>query len=483
MINHLHQVKQLLKGKRAWLLAVGVFWLLLIVLNAAIAAQATERIRFIVLTDVDGRGDKSGSGCPVGDDSDDHASLVRLMVYSNEFDIEGIYATTNSDGKVRPCPEIIRNVVNLYGEVLSNLRLHASGYPSKQYLLDRIKVGINGNRMTSVGEGKSSEASTHLKKVVDAALSDPSDDRPIWIISWDGLVTLAQALYEVKRDRTPAQLDAFVDKIRVYTISEDTDVEPWIRHTFPNLFYIWADRRSTYSGVSNGGDRSYFNKKWWSINVQNGHGPLGADYVDASSSLPEGDTPSFLYLMTFTGINDPYHPEYGGWGGRYTRQIKGGSEVWSDAIPGDTYRGGTDNARSVWRWRSAFQNDFAARMDWCVKPFDEANHPPVPAFNGNVGTEAVVIGVEENEIVRLSSKGSTDPDKNDLLSYKWYTYPEAGTYKRNVDISDNTSQQASIKVPGASDGKTIHIILEVTDDGEPPLTRYRRIILKVGGKR
>ena len=44
-----------------------------------------------------------------------HASLVRLMVHANEFDIEGIHATTNSDGQVRPCPEIIRNVINLYG--------------------------------------------------------------------------------------------------------------------------------------------------------------------------------------------------------------------------------------------------------------------------------------------------------------------------------------------------------------------------------
>jgi hypothetical protein len=207
-------------------------------------AHAANKVRVIILTDVDGKNDMSGSGCPEGDDSDDHASLVRLMVYANEFDIEGIHATTNSDGRVRPCPEIIRNVINLYGQVRANLQLHASGWPTNQYLLDRVKVGYNGNRMaSSVGDGKSTESSIHIIEVVDTAMED-SDLRPIWIISWDGLVSLAQALWDIKRDRTTEQDDAFVSEIRVYTITEDTDVGPWIRKNFPNLFYIWADRGS-----------------------------------------------------------------------------------------------------------------------------------------------------------------------------------------------------------------------------------------------
>ena len=35
------------------------------------------------------------------------------------------------------------------------------------------------------------------------------------------------------------------------------------------------------------------------------------------------------------------------------------------------------NKATIWRWRSAYQNDFAARMDWTIKPYAEANHPPV----------------------------------------------------------------------------------------------------------
>ncbi|MHC4521582.1 MAG: hypothetical protein ACYTAS_23570 [Planctomycetota bacterium] len=35
----------------------------------------------------------------------------------------------------------------------------------------------------------------------------------------------------------------------------------------------------------------------------------------------------------------------------------------------------------------------------------------------------------------------------------------------------------AVHVPADAAGKTIHIILQVTDDGDPPLTRYRRAIL------
>jgi hypothetical protein len=37
-----------------------------------------------------------------------------------------------------------------------------------------------------------------------------------------------------------------------------------------------------------------------------------------------------------------------------------------------------DNKVTLWRWRDDFQNDFAARMDWCTMTYKEANHPPVP---------------------------------------------------------------------------------------------------------
>ncbi len=64
---------------------------------------------------------------------------------------------------------------------------------------------------------------------------------------------------------------------------------------------------------------------------------------------------------------------------------------------------------SVYRWRLAFQADFAARLDWCVKPFEKANHPPIVRISG----ESTIL-VKTGEVVRLDASGTTDPDGDDL---------------------------------------------------------------------
>jgi hypothetical protein len=70
------------------------------------------------------------------------------------------------------------------------------------------------------------------------------------------------------------------------------------------------------------------------------------------------------------GLSDPAHPEWGGWGGRFRLAGRG---LFRDAA--DTVESVTDARATVWRWRPAFQADFAARMAWCVKAARDANHP------------------------------------------------------------------------------------------------------------
>ena len=82
-----------------------------------------------------------------------------------------------------------------------------------------------------------------------------------------------------------------------------------------------------------------------------------------------------------------------------------------------------DNHATIWRWRSAYQNDFAARMDWTIKPYAEANHPPVP----KLGHAARAHRQTPAQRVDLSADGTTDPD-GDALSYEWFYYGEAGTF-------------------------------------------------------
>jgi hypothetical protein len=90
-------------------------------------------------------------------------------------------------------------------------------------------------------------------------------------------------------------------------------------------------------------------------------------------------------------------------------------------------------------------------------------------------------GVQElkaraGEVVRLSAGGSSDPGA-DRLSFHWFIYPEAGTYGRSVPFDNPSAEAVSLRIPADAAGKTIHVVLEVTDNGEPPLTRYRRVVV------
>ena len=61
-------------------------------------------------------------------------------------------------------------------------------------------------------------------------------------------------------------------------------------------------------------------------------------------------------------------------------------------------------------------------------------------------------------------------------------YKEAGTYWGKAPIRGANAVGAVVTVPKNASGRTIHIILEVVDNGKPALTACRRVILKVRGK-
>lgn len=130
--------------------------------------------------------------------------------------------------------------------------------------------------------------------------------------------------------------------------------------------------------------------------------------------------------------------------------------------------------KPIWRWSDAIQNDFAARADWCVKSYKDANHPPVVKLVTPLNIKA-----KPGSKIHLSAKGTTDPDGN-KLSYNWWQYKTAETYKGVVDIKNAKRKVAWFKVPeNATNGETIHIVCEVKDNGIPQLTRYQRVVITV----
>jgi len=453
--------------------------------------QESQKHRVIILTDIEA-------------DPDDTQSLVRLLLYSNQIDIKGLIATTSCWHTDIVNPESIEKVINAYGNVQANLNKHEGGFPSADTLLKLVKSGLPKYGMLGVGDGKNSEGSDWIIRILEE-----KDERPLWISVWGGVNTLAQALYKIKNSTTESNAEKLISRLRIYTISDQDDSGIWIRNNFPNLFYIVSPGdhygSATWTGINtfvNGIDNNEISNSWIAQNIQQGHGPLGAAYPDVAWGV-EGDTPAFLSLIP-NGLNAAEHPEWGGWGGRYelykpdfSLTKKGGSiveiapetrEIWTNANDNYTPYIASEYGRAIkkdtvsfndykvtlWRWRDDFQKDFAARMDWCTKSYQEANHPPVPVLG-----HSEEINVQSGEGFGLDAFGSTDPD-GDNLSYLWFNYPEAGSYKKEIIISGaENSHGAYVIAPEVEKKETVHFILKVTDKGKPQLSRYKRIIVNI----
>lgn len=437
-------------------------------------------------------------------DPDDSQSLIRLLLYSNVIDIKGLIATTSTHQKNNVHPESIQRIIRAYGKVHANLLKHEADFPDAESLSGLVKAGLPEYGMKGVGKGKDSQGSDWMIKVLEE-----DDERPLWICVWGGPNALAQALYKIRKTKSEAEHKRLIAKLRVYTISDQDDSGIWIRKNFPDLFYIVSPggyENSTWGAINQfvpGINNETIGNSWLAQNIQQNHGPLGSLYPDVAYGM-EGDTPSFLSLIP-NGLNEPEHPDWGGWGGRYEKYIPKHSsfnsgftgglpieleprEIWTNAIDnyfpyvhneyGRTVRRDTalfaNNRVSLWRWRDDFQNDFAARMDWSITPYQASNHPPVPALG-----HPEQLTVKSGQLFSLDASGTTDPD-GDNLSYLWFHYPEAGSYKQSIKIdSAENLYKVNVIAPVVAGPETAHFILRVTDKGKPQLSRYKRVIVHV----
>ena len=466
-------------------------WLLLLILQVGILCTSFGQTRIFVLTDIE-------------NEPDDAMSMVRFLVYANHFEVEGLAATTSIHQQDEVATYRIREIVEAYGKVRDKLAQHEPGYPAAEDLRARITEGLPSYGMQAVGEGMDSPASEMLIQAVDK-----EDTRPLWVTVWGGPNVLAQALWKVRKTRSEEEVARFVSRLRVYTISDQDDSGPWIRKEFPDLFYIvspgfnsgGAYHHATWSGISgdyfhgrfDGADYQVVTNEWLDRNIRS-KGALGAEYPHWEY-LMEGDSPSFMYLFD-NGLNSPDHPDWGGWGGRYelyTPRMRKwhlypeSRPIWSDAedeVLGVDGRWHQGNHETIWRWREAYQHDFAARMDWTIQDYEQANHPPQPKLDHEAQLTA-----RRGDRVQLSATASTDPD-GDALSYHWFYYQEAGSFPassarsgQSVEVENFDQPVAWFTVPSRRvmppGTGTMHFILAVTDHGSPRLTRYQRVIVTV----
>ncbi len=462
-----------------------LFLLLACLLLCAVPSQAAEKAekpRLLVLTDI-------------GGDPDDQQSMIRLMLYSNEFDIEGLVASSAGiRGQLKTAvtrPDLIKQIVEAYGEVRGELAKHAEGYPETEKLLSVIKAGNTERGRDAVGQGHDTPGSRWIAEVVARP-----DARPLNISIWGGQTDLAQALWQLRQERGAAALRQIIAKLRIYDIHDQDGIAAWMQGEFPGMFYILAHapvgadaREGVYRGMYLGGDESLTSRAWFDKNVLLGHGTLGALYPTKTYTAPnphatmkEGDTPSWFYYLP-NGLSDPAQPSWGGWGGRFERDTAvTETTLFRDArdqVPGG--KAGepvkTEARRAVWRWREQFQNDFAARFNWCV-PGAKHNHPPQAVLNGEAGSAVLALTVPFGATVKLSAAGSRDGD-GDKIESSWFVYPEAGTYRGEITLSAVGGETTTFVAPRVAQPSTIHVILQVRDNGEPPLVSYRRAVITV----
>jgi hypothetical protein len=186
---------------------------------------------------------------------------------------------------------------------------------------------------------------------------------------------------------------------------------------------------------------------------------------------------AFLYLLP-TGMNDPQEPTWGSWAGRYGPNEEHPGKPYFWANQQDVWRGTTSRDNTLARWAADLQNDFRARMDWCVKPRAEANHRPSAVLNGRGGREILRLEAKPGSVVELSAHGSSDPDE-DSLTYEWFVYGEAGTYAREIQLTATGGPTTHFTAPEVKRAETVHVILWLKDDGDPPLCAYRRAVVTI----
>jgi len=447
-------------------LALGGIFLASRTSHAAPAAPAGARLKPRVIATTDG-------------EIDDHSSMIRFLLYASDFDVAGIVEVNSRFQKNGHSKEPwLENQLNAYEQVLPNLRTHNPDYPDASQLRSVCRVGNENIKDLWVAPPDMATKDTPGAQLIIDTLLD-NDPRPVHVLSWGGANTTASALWKLKTEYPKEKFVYAVSRIRIYCIWYQDGGGGWIQTNIPqahiNEAYRWDNvwDYESYDNARKPGKPSsnppeiqeLMKPAWMNEHVKTGHGPLGA--LTPQKYISEGDTPSFLHLIN-NGLAAHLDYTLGGWGGRSAYD----DPAFPNHITDKTLTDDGDANKMYWRWIPAAQNDFAARMDWCVKKFKDANHAPVAKVTGTLVGE-----VKAGEAVKLAAT-ATDPDGNQL-TYKWWQYADVDSAKATVAIANSDSLDNASFVAPTEPGKQVHIILEVTDNGTPPLVGYQRIICNI----
>ena len=476
---------------------------------------------------------------------DDMDSFKRLLLYTNDLDIEAIILNSSkwhSAGDPDANPPVQANRwngttwvlkdIDQYEESYKNLMVHDSHYPTPNYLRSIYKIG----NIKTVGDvTHDTEGSNYLK-----ALLLDNDPRPIHLQTWGGTNTIGRALMSIQEqyENTPQweEIKAKVSaKTTIYIIQDQDGIyASYVTPNWPDIKVLYDSNNFQYFayqwGNTTANDGQKLEAAWMTENIKFNHGSLLEDYwtlgdgqllpgepdneqrglptraTGASKTttkyafISEGDSPSYIYLFDW-GLRSQEDPSWGGLAGRFFSDRRT-NEYRDQAFDYNSQMNSAGTAVIGWqkqytlaKWFNALQSDFGARADWLVTPkYEDANHAPSISIEEGLNLTAV-----PGQRVTLTADMS-DPD-GDTLTLKWWQYAEADTYKEknaeglladgSVSGRNGAPQTISFITSGktgtffipsdAQDGDTIHVIAEVSDSGAHNLTRYQRVVVTVHG--
>lgn len=275
---------------------------LLILSVLACRKENTEHPRVFIFTDIN-----IDAGDP-----DDRQSLVHLLWYANELDIEGIVPDRWGAQGLEAC----QMAVDAYAKDFNTYKFGKKGYPLPDSVKHLLATDLNG-----------------AKRLFHEAAA--SNDRPLYVLIWGNMRNFGEALRErpdlAKNIRLITIGTGLMMEEHIQYLPEDwekTD-QPctqynWNGHGRNEIYndprfkdMWWLEINWTYEGMFSGDEP----KKMW--DTLSTYGEMGAHFKEVTKNQPwaryfrVGDTPSVLYVID--PDNDLDDPTHGSWAGIFKK--------------------------------------------------------------------------------------------------------------------------------------------------------------------